>query len=110
MSYFVSSAAGMEANPHNFTGFSRLVGVYRLSNTASLDSSNPELMLSGALLPSEVYGEAPLAGQRPGPVPLRDCLAVTCQPGIGPSSEQEGSLDPSDTRPLAVWYAHGRRT
>src|SRR6202023_707437 len=25
-------------------------------------------------------------------------------------NEQEGSLDPSDTRPLTVWYADGRLT
>ena len=43
-------------------------------------------------------------------MPLRDCLAVTCRPGFGPSSEQEGSLDPSDTRPLTVWYANGNLT
>lgn len=106
--YFVSSAASVEANPTGFTGFSNLVGVYQVSNTSSLDTSNPEVRLTGKLVPSEVYGEAPLASQRPGPVPLRDCLAVTCHPGIGPSSEQEGSLDPSDTRPLTVWYANGR--
>jgi hypothetical protein len=107
--YFVSSAAAAEANPTGFTGFSNLIGVYRVTNTASLDTSSPHLTLSGALQPSEVYGEAPLASQKPGPVPLRDCLAVSCLPGVGPStSEQEGSLDPSDTRPLTVWYAHGR--
>jgi hypothetical protein len=108
--YFVSSAAALEANPKNFTGFSNLIGVYRMSNTSSLDTSHPSLKLSGALLPSEVYGEAPLAGQKAGPVPLRDCLAVACRKGLGPSSEQEGSLDPSDTRPLTVWFARGKLT
>ena len=108
--YFVSSTAGAEANPTSFTGFSRTIGVYRMTNTQSLDTSHPSLTLTRALLPSELYGEAPLAGQKPGPVPLRDCLAVTCHPGVGPSSEQEGSLDPSDTRPLTVWYAGGRLT
>jgi hypothetical protein len=106
--YFVSSAAGEEANPHHFTGFSNIIGVYRMTNTASLDSRHPDVRLAGALRPSEVYGEAPLASQKPGPVPLRDCLAITCLAGIGPSSEQEGSLDPSDTRPLTVWYVRGR--
>src|SRR5262249_41569238 len=109
--YFVSSAAAAEANPANFTGFSNLIGVYQVTNTASLDSGSPRLTLAGALIPGEVYGEAPLAAQKPGPVPLRDCLAVTCFPGVGPSlNEQEGSLDPSDTRPLTVWYAGGRLT
>ena len=109
--YFVSSAAAAEANPTNFTGFSNLVGVYRITNTASLDTSHPSATLTGALVPGEVYGEAPLAAQRLGPVPLRDCLAVECFPGVGPSrGEQEGSLDPSDTRPLTVWYANGRLT
>jgi hypothetical protein len=106
--YFVSSTAGAEANPTNFTGFSNTIGMYSLSNTASLDSAHPALSLKDALLSSEVYGEAPLAAQKLGPVPLRDCLAVQCFTGIGPSNEQEGSLDPSDTRPLTVWYANGQ--
>jgi hypothetical protein len=105
--YFVSSAAGEEANPKSFTGYADAIGFYRLSNTSSLDTSHPALKLQGRLIPSEVYGEAPYAAQKPGPVPLRDCLATECIQGFGPSNEQEGSLDPSDTRPLTVWYANG---
>jgi hypothetical protein len=106
--YFVSSTAGVEANPTNFTGYSNTIGVYQLSNTASLDSDHPALLLQDALVKSEVYGEAPFAQQKLGPTPLRDCLAVQCYTGIGPSNEVEGGLDPSDTRPLTVWYANGQ--
>ena len=106
--YFVSSTAGAEANPTGFTGFSNTIGAYQLSNTASLDSAHPSLILRDVVLRSEVYGEAPFAEQKLGPTPLRDCLAVQCFTGLGPSNEQEGSLDPSDTRPLTVWYAGGR--
>jgi hypothetical protein len=106
--YFVSSTAAMEANPEQFTGFGASLGVYELSNTASLDTSSPQLDLDRSLLGSEVYGEAPFAQQRPGPTPLLDCLTVQCVPGTGPGNGVEGGLDPSDTRPLTVWYADGR--
>jgi hypothetical protein len=106
--YFVSSTAAMEANPTQFTGFGDSLGVYQLSNTVSLNTGSPRLVLDRSLLGSEVYGVAPLAQQRPGPTPLLDCLAVQCFSGVGPGNGVEGGLDPSDTRPLTVWYADGR--
>lgn len=57
---------------HGSTGiFSNAIGVYRMTNTASLDSRHPAVRLQGAIRPSEVYGVPPLASQKPGPVRLK---------------------------------------
>jgi hypothetical protein len=107
--YFMSSTASAEANPTSFTGYSNSIGVYELYNTASLATGFPNVKLDRALLTSEVYGEAPYAQQKLGEVPLADCLDVGCYPGVGPSpNTTENGLDPSDTRPLTLWYAGGR--
>lgn len=107
--YFISSIAGQEARPTNFTGFANQVGVWQVTNTASLDLPHPAPRLAGALIDSQVYGVPPQSMQKVGPVPLRDCLVVTCLPGLGPSSsEVEGGLDSSDSRMLTAWYAGGQ--
>lgn len=106
--YFLSSTAGDEANPKGFTGMSNTLGVWQLTNSASLDSANPRPHLSSAAISSEVYGIPPLSTQKIGPVPLRDCLIVKCF-GVGPSrNEVEGGLDSSDTRMLTAWLVGGR--
>jgi hypothetical protein len=106
--YFMSSTAAAEANPYNFTGYSNSIGLYELSNTETLGTSFPNVKLDRALLTSEVYGEAPYAAQKTGEVPLADCIAAGCYPNVGPANAAEGPLDPSDTRPLTLWYADGR--
>ena len=101
-----STAAVQETN--NAAGMSNNIAVWKLTNTQSLDSSSPDLMLRSRTLGSEVYGVPPPSEQKVGPVPLRDCLITACFPGLGPSrSEVEGPLDSSDTRMLTTWLAAG---
>lgn len=107
---FLSSTAAEEARPDDFTGHSDTVGVWQLRNTRSLNGNSPNLHLLVKLVPVSPYGVPPLANQRPGPVPLRDCITVGCRPGVhdpyGP--EQEGGLDSSDTRTMTAGYVQGK--
>jgi hypothetical protein len=107
--YFVSSFAAEEARPKDFTGHASQVGLWWLNNTASLDSAAPNPQLAERSLNSGSYGIPPLSNQKPGPVPLRDCIIAQCVPDLGGPylAEQEGGLDSSDTRPLTAVYANG---
>ena len=106
--YFVSSFAAEEARPSDFTGHANQVGSWWIANTASLDTT-PHLSLEEKTLSTGDYGIPPLANQKSGPVPLRDCVATQCEPGLGGPylAEQEGGLDSSDTRPLTAVYVNG---
>lgn len=103
--YFLSSIASRDET--NGTGFANRIGVYAITGTSTLDTVTGTPSLRRALRPSEVYGVPPLAEQKQGPTPLRDCLAIECLPGFGPSSETESPLDSSDSRMQQVWYAAG---
>lgn len=107
--YFVSSLAAAEARPDDFTGHGNQIGAWWIANTASLDST-PHLQLKVKVLKVGGYGIPPLANQKAGPVPLKDCLNVQCVPKLGNpyTPEQEGGLDSSDTRPLTAVYANGK--
>lgn len=105
--WFLQSNATEEQGDEDRMGHT--ITAWRLSNTSSLDSGNPELELGSKTLESEEYGQPPLSEQRYGPTPLRDCLIVECLPGVGPSrNEVEGSLDSSDGRMLTAWWANNR--
>jgi hypothetical protein len=105
--WFVQSTATLESL--NTTGMSNTIGVWRLINTASLDSATPKLFLGRVTLSSEVYGIPPTSNQKVGPTPLRDCLLINCLPGIGPSTgEVESGIDSSDSRILTDWLAGGK--
>jgi hypothetical protein len=106
---FLSSTAAEEARPDDFTGHSNTIAVWQLRNTRSLSWNSPNTHLYVQQVPVTPYGLPALANQRPGPVPLRDCLTVGCRPGINDqyAPEQEGGLDSSDTRPLTAGYAGG---
>lgn len=106
--YFVSSTASQEARPKDYTAFSSNLGFYSLTNTRSLASTSPAPRLHRSVLGSQSYGQPPVAMQKVGPVPLRDCLAVGCLDKKHHLNEVEGGIDPSDTRPLTAWYADGR--
>lgn len=105
--YFLGSIAGAESLSE--TGREDRIGVWSLTNTASLDSANPNVRLAGSLRPSQPYGVPPLSEQKFGPTPLRDCLVIECLEGIGLSTaEVEGPLDSSDSRMQQVWLSNGR--
>jgi hypothetical protein len=106
--YFVSSLAAEEARPDDFTGHASQIGLWWIGNTASLDST-PDLTLQERTLGTGSYGIPPLSNQKPGPVPLRDCIATQCVDDLGGpyTPEQEGGLDSSDTRPMTAQYVNG---
>lgn len=107
--YFLSSFAAEEARPDDFTGHASQIGTWWIGNTASL-GSRPRLVLRERSLHTRSYGIPPLSNQKPGPVPLRDCIAVQCVDGLGGpySPEQEGGLDSSDTRVMTATYVDGQ--
>jgi len=50
------------------------IAIWALANTRSLNSPEPNVSLTNAVIGSEVYGQPPDAQQRPGPTPLADSL------------------------------------
>ena len=108
--YFVSSLAAEEARPDDFNGYTNQLALWWVSNTASLNTGSPAVGLHVKRLTVPVYGIPPLASQKIGPTPLKDCLNVACRKGINDAyvPEDEGGLDSSDSRPLTAVYANGR--
>lgn len=106
--YFVSSLAAEEARPDDFTGHADQIGMWWIGNTASLDAT-AHLAIHVRVLRVGSYGIPPLANQKAGPVPLKDCLNVQCVKDLSDpyTPEQEGGLDSSDSRPLTAVYANG---
>jgi hypothetical protein len=105
--WFLQSSATLESL--NTTGMSNKLGVWRLSNTASLDTPSPSLVLRSVTLSAEAYGIPPPSEQKVGSVPLRDCLQTGCLAGVGPSTgEVESAVDSSDSRMLTNWMANGQ--
>lgn len=121
--YFLSSLAAEEANG---SGLDNRLGVWALTNTQALATGGPggnkkgDLELSNLTVPVEPYGVPPPSDQKPGSVPLADCINDTTIPTpFGPGcwqfllvaepahDEVEGPLDSSDSRMQQVWYYQG---
>ncbi|PZS36764.1 MAG: hypothetical protein DLM59_00400 [Pseudonocardiales bacterium] len=105
--YLLSSIATLADS-----GMADQIGVWAVTNTASITSSAPDLRLQRGLVDSEVYGVPPMSSQQPGPVPLRDCLTINCQDVLGPGArpapgEAEGPLASQDGRMQQVYYSGG---
>jgi hypothetical protein len=109
--HFLSSIAADEANPEGSVarGYANRIGVWAITNTKSLRTSSPSVHLQRSLLGSNVYGVPPYVTQKPGPVPLRDCLVVDCL-GLGQTFPTlvEGPLNANDSRMQQTWYADGK--
>jgi hypothetical protein len=106
--YLMSSIAGEEAQPTNFTGQAQQIGVYAITNTRSITTAHPNLHLDGALRNSERYVQPPMATQKIGSTPLADfCTQVDCF-GFGPTPYSEGPVATNDTRMLQSYFAHGQ--
>lgn len=73
------------------------IAVWRLTNTGSLDSSSPNVKLSNAVIPSQVYGFPPAAFQKMGETPLGDLV-----------HNPLALLDGGDHRMHQVVFAGGR--
>ena len=118
--YFLSTIAGDGSETGNPTGTARRIGLWALTNTASLDSGSPALQMTSRLINSQAYVFPPLSNQKPGDIPLADCINDTTTSTIyGPGcwqlffvnepghSEVESTPDSLDTRMQQVWYVNG---
>ncbi|MDQ2940898.1 MAG: hypothetical protein M3R05_01775 [Chloroflexota bacterium] len=118
--YFLSSIAGDGFETGNPTGTARRIGVWALSNTASLNALSPALSLSSNLINSLTYVFPPKADQKPGNIPLAQCVNNTRTPTIfgrgcwqllfvdePAHREVESKLDSNDTRMQQTWYSNG---
>jgi hypothetical protein len=119
--YFLSTIAGDGSETGNPTGTARRIGLWAVTNTESLDSAAPALRWTSRLINSQTYVYPPKADQKPGDIPLGECLNDTSDlfgPGLGcwylffdpPPSwqpEVESHLDSNDTRMQQTWYVNG---
>jgi hypothetical protein len=121
--YFLSSIAGDGSETGNPTGTARRIGMWALTNTASLNSSTPALGITSRLTNSETYVFPPKSDQRPGDIPLGQCVndtSIVLAPGVvgcwqlffAPEDEPahnevESHLDSNDTRMQQTWYVNG---
>jgi hypothetical protein len=118
--YFLSTIAGDGSETGNPTGTARRIGLWALTNTASLNTATPALGLTSRLINSQTYVFPPLSDQKPGDIPLGECVNDTTIPTpFGPGcwqllfvdepahDEVESTPDSLDGRMQQVWYADG---
>ena len=119
--YFLSTVAGDGSETGNPTGTARRIGLWALTNTDSLDSGSPALGITSRLINSQTYVFPPTSDQKPGDIPLGECLNDTSDlfgPGLGcwylffdpPTDwqpEAESQPDSLDSRMQQTWYVNG---
>ncbi len=119
--YFLSTIAGDGSETGNPTGTARRIGIWALTNTATLNTPSPDPRITSRLIKSETYVFPPKSDQKTGDIPLADCINDTTTPTLfGPGcwqlffvdepahDEVESTPDSNDTRMQQVWYANGR--
>jgi hypothetical protein len=84
------------------------IGLFTLTNTASIRNASPALHLAGALRHSQHYVEPPQSTQKLGPTPLANFCSVSDCFGNGIGQFSEGPVASNDTRMHQVYWAHGR--
>jgi hypothetical protein len=113
--FFLSSNAAPEATGEPDIIPSDSILAWSLTNTKSLDSPAPNVRLQNTRVRVDTYDGPPPANQKPGSLPLADCLNDdACAPNLlGPGAtdpfkpEVLSNLDSIDTRMLQVSYANG---
>jgi hypothetical protein len=119
--YFLSTIAGDGFETGNPTGTARRIGLWALTNTQSLNTASPALGITSRLINSETYVFPPTSEQKPGNIPLGDCLNDTSSlfganlgcwflffdPPPTWQPEVESRLDSGDTRMQQTWYVNG---
>lgn len=118
--YFLSTIAGDGSETGNPTGTARRIGMWALTNTKSLDTAAPALGITSRLTNSQTYVFPPKSDQKPGDIPLGECINNTTTPTIfGPGcwqllfvnepahDEVESQPDSLDTRMQQTWYVNG---
>ena len=106
--FFVSGMVGYESG--NLSPEYDAITLWALSNTASLDSATPNIKLRHRVVNTERYQIPPPATQRPGDLPLGECLNMQpCIDAFGPPPGPQvlSVVDSLDGRMLGSWYADG---
>ena len=115
--YFLSSNGTDEAHGNGIAVSVRTsneILAWTLSNTRSLNRSNPDLELRHRALRVDRYSNPPASDQKVGSTPFKDCLnnapCSTFLNGIADpfAPETEYALDSSDSRMLQVTLADGK--
>jgi hypothetical protein len=114
--YFLSSMAAEEVG----SGSDTRIALWALSNTSTLGTA-PDLRLRNTILPVNRYAVPPKAEQKPGDIPLGQCVNDTTLPTpFGPGcwqflftsepahDEVESHLDANDSRMQQVTFANGK--
>lgn len=118
--YFLSTIAGDGSETGNPTGTARKIGVWALTNTASLNTASPALAMRSRLIDSATYVFPRQSDQMAGDFPLGQCVNDTTVPTpFGPGCwnllfEQEpahdevvSTPDSLDTRMQQTWFVNG---
>ena len=119
--FLLSTIAGDGSETGNPTRTANRIGLWALTNTSTLGSFTPDLGISSRTLESEDYVFPPRSDQKPGSIPLGDCINdTTIATPFGPGcwqlffnppepahDEVESTPDSNDTRMQQVWYANG---
>lgn len=118
--YFLSTIAGDGSESGNPTGTARRIGLWAVTNTASLNSATPALGITSRLINSQTYVYPPKSEQKVGNIPLGECINNTTTPTIfGPGcwqlffsdepahDEVESTPDSLDSRMQQTWYVNG---
>jgi len=114
--YFLSSNAGAEAHDpgdgSSTAQASTQLLVWAVTNTASLNST-PALQLSSAKLDVGQYAPPPLAAQKSGNQPLRQCLnnnpcSLFLECIKDPFAETSSGIDANDSRMQQVTWVNGK--
>ena len=120
--YALSTIAGDGSETGNPTGTARRLGIWGITNTASLDTATPNLGITSRLTNSQTYVFPPKSDQKPGNIPLGDCINDTTMPTpFGPGcwqafflpaeepahNEVESTPDSLDSRMQQTWYVNG---
>jgi len=119
--YLLSTIAGDGSESGNPTGTARRIGLWALTNTASLNSATPALDWTSRLVNSQTYVVPPKSDQKAGNIPLGDCINNTTTPTIfGPGCwqlffnppapanvEVESTPDSGDSRMQQTWFVNG---
>ncbi len=108
--YFAQTTAAEEALG---TGTSTHLLVWKLTNTASLNTAHPAPALSAQFVNSEQYTSPPPSNQKAGSAPLGECLQVArCGNDVlglsDPATAIPGNIDSLDGRMQQTWYDGGR--
>ena len=106
--FFASGMVGFESG--NVSPDYDAITLWALSNTASLDTASPNLKLRHKVVNTLPYQIPPPSAQRPGDLPLGECLNMApCISAFGPPPSPQGLsvVDSLDGRMLGTWYANG---